>query len=136
MAHVIPPRDLRSWQNLPVSAIAQFDPVVLTSLEEETITPVLDAKPYQRFPVTREGILDGVLERSEFIQAREEQRPVRLLPAASARPSQTIRECQVLLIGSACGMIVITDNPKGIPLAVVTLHDLLRAQTAISEREG
>ncbi len=135
MAHVVPPRDLRSWQNLPISAIAQFDPVVITSLDEVAVVAVLDAKPYQRFPVTRDGHLDGVLVRTEFAQARTEQRPVRLLPAVSARPSQTIRECQALLIGSPCGLIVITD-PQGLALAVVTLHDLLRAQTAISEREG
>jgi CIC family chloride channel protein len=33
-------------------------------------------------------------------------------------------------------LIVVTDHAHGVPLAVVTLHDLLRAQTAISEREG
>jgi CIC family chloride channel protein len=33
-------------------------------------------------------------------------------------------------------MIVITDHAHGLPLAVMTLHDLLRAQAAISEREG
>ena len=136
MAHVVPPRDLRSWQNLPISAIAQFEPVVLTSLDKAAVGEVLDGKPYQRFPVTGEGSLQGILVRAEFAEALEERRPVRLLPAVVARPSQTIRECQALLIGSPCGMIVITDHAQGLPLAVVTLHDLLRAQTAISEREG
>jgi CIC family chloride channel protein len=102
MAHVVPPRDLRSWQNLPVSAIAQFEPVVISSLDEAAIIAVLDGNPYQRFPVIKDGILDGILVRTEFAQARAEQRPVRLLPAVSARPSQTIRECQALLIGSPC----------------------------------
>ena len=136
MAHVVPPRDFRSWQNLPISAIAQFEPVVLASLDDAAIAGVLEAKPYQRFPVTKNGNLDGILLRTEVSQARAEQRPVRVLPAVSARPSQTIRECQALLIGSPCGLIVITDQVRGVPLAVVTLHDLLRAQTAISEREG
>ncbi len=135
MAHVVPPRDLRSWQNLPISAIAQFEPVVLPSLDDTAVISVLDAHPYKRFPVTNGGQLDGVLLRAEFTQAQAERRPPRLLPAVSARPSQTIRECQALLIGSSCGLIVVTD-PQGIALAVVTLHDLLRAQTAISEREG
>lgn len=136
MAHVVPPRDLRSWQNLPISAIAQFQPVVLAGIDDDAVTAVLEAKPYERFPVTREGKLDGVLLRAEVTRARAEQRAVRLLPAVSARPSQTIRECQALLISSPCGMIVITDHAEGVPLAMVTLHDLLRAQTAISEREG
>ncbi len=29
MEHIIPPRDLRSWHNLPISAIANFNPIVL-----------------------------------------------------------------------------------------------------------
>lgn len=136
MAHVVPPRDLRSWQNLPISAIAQFDPVVLASLDPETIGGVLADKPYQRFPVLKGGGIDGILVRTEASEALAEARPLRLEPVVCARPSQTIRECQALLIGSTCGMIVITDHDRGSPLAVVTLHDLLRAQAAISEREG
>ena len=32
MEHVRPPRDLQSWQQLPVSAIANFQPVVVKGL--------------------------------------------------------------------------------------------------------
>ena len=136
MAHVVPPRDLRSWQNLPVSAIAHFQPVVLASLDEAALTATLEKTPYQRFPVATDGTIEGILLRSDFEQARQEKRPVRLLPAVTARPNQTVRQCQALLIESTCGFIVITDTDQGRPLAVVTLHDLLRAQAAISEREG
>jgi CIC family chloride channel protein len=136
MAHVVPPRDLRSWQNLPISAIAQFEPVVLASLEPDAVCALLATNPYQRFPVARDGRIDGILLRTEYTEALKENRPAALLPAATARPSQTIRECQALLIEAGCGLIVITDHVQGLPLAVVTLHDLLRAQTAISEREG
>jgi chloride channel protein, CIC family len=136
MARVVPPRDLRSWQNMPVSAIARFEPVVVEGLDEKAVAAILGEKSYGRFPVTRNGSLDGILLRTEWMQAQIEKRPIRLLPPVTARPSQTIRECQTLLIGSGCGLIVITDGPQGQPLAVVTLHDLLRAQTAISERDG
>lgn len=136
MAHVVPPRDLRSWQNLPVSAIAHFQPVVVTDLEEMNLAAVLEKTPYQRFPVATNGVLEGILLRTDCELARKEKRAVRLLPAVTARPSQTIRQCQALLIESTCGLIVITDTDQGRPLAVVTLHDLLRTQAAISEREG
>ena len=136
MAHVVPPRDLRSWQNLPISAIAQFEPVVLESLEHSAVASILQESPYQRFPVAKEGRLQGILTRAEFDHARSEERPAKLLPAVTAKPSQTIRECQALLIESACGLIVIADPAGERPLAVVTLHDLLRTQAAISEREG
>lgn len=136
MAHVVPPRDLRSWQNLPISAIAHFEPVVLTSLDEAAVAALLTKSPYQRFPVVENGGLNGILLRTDFDQAKAERRAVRLATAVTAKPSQTIRECQALLIESTCGLIVITDPSEGRPLAVVTLHDLLRAQAAISEREG
>jgi CIC family chloride channel protein len=42
---------------------------------------------------------------------------------------------QTLLIESDEAMVVITDREGGQPLAVVTLHDLLRAQLAMAGRE-
>ncbi len=137
MEHVVPPRDLRSWQNMPISAIAHFEPVVLDKLDEATLAGVLESKPYRCFPVVRDGKLAGLVLRTEMESALKEKREVRLLPAATVRPSETIRECQARLIESAAGVVVITDAASdGRPLGVVTLHDLLRAQTAISEREG
>jgi len=32
--------------------------------------------------------------------------------------------------------LILTDTPDGKPLAIVTLHDVLRAQVAMSDREG
>ncbi len=136
MAHVVPPRDLRSWQNLPVSAIAQFEPVSLTVLDPMSLREKLAMHPYQRFPVATDGRVTGILTRVEIENAQRDNRPVAILPATCATPKQTIRECQGLLIESPAGMIIVVDHPDGAPLAVVTLHDLLRAQTSISEREG
>jgi CIC family chloride channel protein len=127
---------LRSWQNLPISGIAHFEPVVISDLEEAACATVLEKTPYQRYPVATNGKLEGILLRSDFEAAQKEKRAICLAPAVSARPSQTIRQCQALLIESTCGLIVITDTEGGRPLAVVTLHDLLRTQAAISEREG
>jgi len=137
MEHVVPPRDLRSWQNLPISAIAHFEPVVLDKLDETTLAGMLESKPYRCFPVVRDGKLVGLVGRAEMENAMKEKRKVRLLPPATVRPSHTIREAQAQLIESAAGLVVITDVANdGRPLGVVTLHDLLRAQAAISEREG
>ncbi len=137
MEHVVPPRDLRSWQNLPVSAIAQFEPVVIEKLDETTLAGMLESKPYRCFPVVRDGKLAGLVQRLEMESAVKEKREVRLLPATTVRPGDSIRECQSKLIESAAGLVVITDVASdGRPLGVVTIHDLLRAQAAISEREG
>lgn len=137
MEHIIPPRDLRSWHNLPVSAIANFEPVVIADVAGMNGAELLQKAPYRYFPVVEEGgKLAGLLARAEIESALREQRAPKLMPASSVRPGQTILECQSALIESAAGLVVVTDKPDGVPLAVLTLHDLLRTQVAMSEREG
>ena len=46
------------------------------------------------------------------------------------------RGSQDLLIESPTHTLLLTDQPDGNPLAIVTLHDILRAQVAMSDREG
>ena len=41
--HLMPPRDLRSWQNLPISALANFNPVVLSDASELAMAELLHA---------------------------------------------------------------------------------------------
>jgi len=61
---------------------------------------------------------------------------VKLLSVPACRPGDTIRECQGLLIESPTATLVLTDKPDGKVLGIVTLHDILRAQVAMSDREG
>lgn len=137
MEHIIPPRDLKSWQNLPISGIATFSPVVIEDQNPNVIADILKRTPYRHFPVKEKKKLAGILSRDEAEAALKDYRPVHLLPAVTVRPSQTVRECQVALIESVSGMIVVTDKAEdGTVLAVLTLHDLLRAQVAMGEREG
>ena len=135
MEHIVPPRDLQGWQNLPVSAIAHFDPVVAKGLEPAALREIMNYS-YNRFPVVEGGRLVGILTRAK-IQAALDQRSVPQPGTAfTVRPGQAIREVQHLLIESEDGIVVVTDRENGRPLAVVTLHDLLRAQLAVGEREG
>ena len=82
-----------------------------------------------------DGILIGVAPRAEIASALREHRSLRLEPAVLCQPSQSIRESQALLIQSTTGTVAIADDASKL-LGIVTLHDLLRAQLAISEREG
>ena len=50
LVHVIPPRDLRSWQAYPISAIANFRPVVIDDLSPENLRVVLEKNQFKRFP--------------------------------------------------------------------------------------
>ena len=77
-----------------------------------------------------------MLARTEIEVALQENRLPKLLPAATIDPKETIRKCQHTLIESSTGLVILTDKPDGLPLAVLTLHDLLRTQVSMSEREG
>jgi CIC family chloride channel protein len=134
--HVRPPRDLQSWQQLPVSAIANFRPVILPELRREVVEEVLKQHPYQHFPLLVDGKLAGTLSRKEAEQAFAAGRPPKIDPATTCAPTETIRELQMLLIGSATQIVVLTDGPEGRPLGLVTLHDLLRAQVQKADESG
>ena len=134
--HLIPPRDLRSWQNLPISAMANFKPVTVTDCSASALTELLDRHPYRYFPVMENGCLKGIASREEIAAAISQRRSPTLQPATTCEPGESIRVSQTRLIQSSSHMVVITDPSAGRLLAIVTLHDLLRAQTAIAERES
>ena len=131
--HVKPPRDLHDWQQLPVSAIANFRPVLVTDLKLTEVTQVLRTHPYQRFPVVQNGVLLGVLTRKEAESAAAEQRSPKLDSAVTCLSHQTIFELQSRLIESTALMVVVLDVPKGKVLGLVTLHDLLRAEVSVAK---
>jgi len=134
--HIVPPRDLRSWHNLPISAIATFKPVVVTDMSETALAELLAAHPYRHFPVQIDDKVTGVVRRPEIEQALAAHRPVQIEPVPTCRPGDAIRACQGLLIESPTETLVVSDNPEGKALAIVTLHDILRAQVSMSDREG
>lgn len=126
--HVRPPRDLQSWQQLPVSAITNFRPILLRDLEPASIRAALQLHPYQRFPVLRDEGLAGVLTRSEAERALAESRPPNLEAAILCRPGQSIRDLQTLLLQSTSQFVIVAESAQASLLGVITLHDLLRAE--------
>jgi CIC family chloride channel protein len=134
--HVIPPRDLRSWQNLPISVLANFKPVVAGDLSEQALSELLERHPYRHFPIMEDGCLKGIASRAEIAAALAERRPPKIEQAITCQLGQSIRESQSRLIQSTTGTLVITDESGSKLLGLVTLHDLLRAQLAVAEREN
>lgn len=130
---LLPPRDLQSWQKLPVSAIANFQPVVLNSLEPAEVEKMLKSRPFTCFPVTQSGQLTGIATRAELTEALAEKRPPKPASVIRCEPRQTIRQLQSLLIESPTGMVAVCDPVSGKLLGLVTLHDLLRAQNNAAE---
>ena len=133
LEHVRPPRDLHGWQQLPVSAIANFAPVVLHDLETMTIRETLDEHPYRQFPVMRAKKLEGVLTRKEAEAALAQKRTPILAAAVTCSRDQTVAALQMLLIESDTRLVVVLDRPEGDVIGLVTLHDLLRAEAAMAQ---
>lgn len=131
---LVPPRDLRSWQHLPVSTIANFRPVTLDSLESGPMAALLKDQAFRCFPVAQEGRITGVIDRDEMERALAGNRPPVLEPVVRVSPKDTIREVQTHLIESRHGFVLVTDGPEGRLLGLVTLHDLLRAELSAAER--
>ena len=48
-------------------------------------------------------------------------------------PEVSVREVGKMLMESASGLVLVRDLSTGEVIAVVTLHDLLRTQAALSE---
>jgi CIC family chloride channel protein len=131
LEHVVPPRDLQAWQQLPVSAIAVLRPVVINDCTPDKLLEVLRAYPYERFPVMESGRLAGVLLRKEARASLDARRPVKLEPAVTCLRTETVRDLQRKLIESTSLMAVILDGPEGGVIGVITLHDLLRSEVAL-----
>ena len=132
--HVRPPRDLQSWEQFPISAIANFQPVILTSMTEVDLRRSLAAHPYRQFPVVLGGKLAGVLMREEAAKAFSEKREVRLKPATVCQREENIGQLQRSLIESDTQIVLVLERQGGQLVGLVTLHDLLRAQSAMTQR--
>jgi CIC family chloride channel protein len=134
LEHVRPPRDLQSWQELPVSAIANFRPVLVRELDPSAMRKTLDDHPYQLFPVVRAGRLEGVLTRKEDGTALAQNRAPALAKAATCLRDQTVAASLMLLIESETHFVVVLDRQEGDVIGLVTLHDLLRAEAAMAQK--
>lgn len=136
LERVIPPRDLHSWQQLPVSTIANFSPVIVRDTSPNALNELLQANPQGRFPVVKDKKLAGVITRKEAERVVSSGEEPRLEQAVTCMPHQTIRQLQGILIESPTFMVVLTDKPDGRVLGLVTLHDILRAETRMSQQIG
>jgi CIC family chloride channel protein len=124
---LVPPRSLRTWMELPSARIANFSPVVITDLASEALSVFLQTHAYERFPVVLEQRLAGVLTRKEALAAIAASRPPLLEPAVTCSPAAPVREVATRIVDAASGLVIVT-GPNGGVNAVITMHDILRAQ--------
>ena len=108
-------------------------PVILPDLRPATIQAVLESHPYQRFPVVTGGEIRGIANRADLAASLAGNVAPRLARPVICSSDIRVREVGTLLMDSTSGMVLIRDDPAGAIKAVVTLHDLLRAQAALAE---
>jgi len=128
-----PPRDLQSWQNLPISAIANFKPVAAHDLSEAAMKDLLAKFPYSRFPVILNGELRGIVTRKAVESAVFQKKPPDILPVPTCVPNLAIRDSANKMIDSPTGLLLIVDPQSNSVIGLATLHDLLRAQVSLTE---
>lgn len=129
-----PPRDLSAWHRQSVSALANTKPVLLESLEEPLLRDTLEKYPYQAFPVLKEGAVAGALTRADAQAAMKAGRSPFLHPVAICFPTDSIKDAERGMVERGASLAVIVASQGGPVTGVITLHDLLRAQLAASDR--
>ena len=108
--------------------------MVVTSLSETDLRATLKEHPYRQFPVVLENKLSGVLLREEAEESFVEKRAVRLKSATTCLRTETVGKLQMLLIESDTQFVIVLERAEGQVVGLVTLHDLLRAQTEMAQR--
>ncbi|MBN2346163.1 MAG: chloride channel protein [Candidatus Aminicenantes bacterium] len=126
-----PPLDLQSWQNLPVSAIANPEPVMLSGLGEEELSEKLERFPFNSFPLLAGGRVKGIVTRQQMQQAVLKHAAPEIHKAAFCYPEQTVREIGKKFVESSAYVLVVVDRETKAVRGIITLHDLIRAQAAI-----
>src|SRR5208283_3272028 len=113
LIRIKPPRDLESWQKLPVSEIARTRPVILPDLERATIQRYLDSYPYARFPVISGGEILGIANRQELKSSLASDVAPRLTPPVFCASNMSVREVGARLMESASGMVLVRQDSTG-----------------------
>lgn len=129
-----PPRDLPSWHRQPVSALANPRPIVLETLEAGAVRNILNQYPYQAFPVIREGRYVGILSRETAELALKQGRAPTPRPTVVCRPDEALKQAELSMIDQGATIAVVIPSGEQRVTGILTLHDLLRAGLAASER--
>ena len=134
---LIPPRNLRTWMELPVARIANFSPVIAPSLAPEALRELLTTHRHERFPVVLDGRLVGVIGRGATETALASCLSPKPEPAAICTAKTSLREVQTRIIESPSQFAVVVDQekPEGRVVGLLTLHDILRAEMLFAKEQ-
>lgn len=126
-----PPRDLESWQNLPIAAIASPNPVGLHELTEKEMRALMDHYPYNAFPVFSNAEAIGIVTRRQIQEALDNKSIPDIQTLGMCYSDQTVHEVGNKFIESAVHVLLVRERETNAIKGIITLHDLIRAQAAM-----
>lgn len=133
---VLPPRHFKRWREIPVSALATFQPVVVRDLSPAALQSVLAASKHERFPVAdAAGRIQGTLARREAEVAALTGRPPRIDPAEWVGAKSTVGAARKRMLSSGADFLCVGSAETGELNGILTLHDLLRGESVLEEDE-
>lgn len=126
-----PPIDIQGWQNLPISVIMNPKVAYAASLENSEIERCIDEYPYKVFPLIIDGKLEGILGREEIKQAISIEQLPPVHRSGICYSNETLKEIGNRFIEFDFYVLVVFDRESGNICGIVTLRDLIRAQSAV-----
>ncbi len=133
---VLPPRHFKRWREIPASSLACNRPVTISSLEAASLRDLLAGSSHQRFPVLdARGMVAGVLSRNEAERAASGGPPPKIEAAQWIPVNATIGDARRAMLTGGVDFLCIGDARERRLEAIVTLHDLLRAESVLEEAE-
>jgi CIC family chloride channel protein len=128
-----PPRDLQSWQNTSVSNIMNTRPVLIESTDPKYLHSMLSNTPYRCYPYVNNGVVTGIVTRESIEHALSLGKAPAFSEACFTGMNATVKEAADNFINSPHGFLIIMNSDQTLPVGILTLHDLLRAQAAVTE---
>jgi CIC family chloride channel protein len=130
---IAPPQDLTGWHNMPVSVLANKKPVSITSLSPAALKTAIMKNPYRCFPVIINGVLLGIITRDVIEHVLALGSEPELEEPVIFFAKQSLQEIEPQMIASTVGLFLVADTEGAPVTGIFTLHDLMRAQTALTE---
>jgi CIC family chloride channel protein len=131
---VLPPRHFKRWQEIPVSALASFRPVVARGLDPASLRELLAGSRHQYFPVVDEsGKVTGVLARRDAEMAASGGVQPKIEPAQWISAKTTVGSARKTLLAGASDFLCVGEASEGVVRGVLTLHDLLRGESVLED---
>jgi chloride channel protein, CIC family len=126
-----PPVDLHSWQNLPISVIMNPKIAFASNTDRSEIEKCLDSYPYKAFPIIADGKIEGIMGREEMIRSLKEKRKPAIYKAGTCFSDESLKNIGNRFIEYDIYVLTVLQRDTGKICGIVTLRDLIRAQSAV-----